>query len=293
MDRIRHLLNIDEIHKRGINGQNITVAVLDSGSYPHTDIKENIIYFKDFVSGRKNTYDDNSHGTHICGIIGGRGIVNKKYKGIAPHCYLLPIKVLDKSGHGRSESIINASDWIIRNKNKYNIRIVNISIGTKSSSCSEEKSDILKAVDNMWDNGITVLVSAGNNGPSYQSITIPGISRKVITVGSCKFDNSSYDGHFKYSGKGPTFCNVAKPDIVVPGDNITSCSPGNRYVKKSGTSMSTPIVAGAAALIFSYDNTLSNNNFKELLKNSADNLGLDRYTQGFGRLNIEKCLNLI
>ena len=183
---------------------------------------------------------------------------NKKYKGIAPHCYLLPIKVLDKSGHGRSESIINASDWIIRNKNKYNIRIVNISIGTKSSSCSEEKSDIVKAVDNMWDNGITVLVSAGNNGPSYQSITIPGISRKVITVGSCKFDNSSYDGHFKYSGKGPTFCNVAKPDIVVPGDNITSCSPGNRYVKKSGTSMSTPIVAGAAALIFSYDNTLSN-----------------------------------
>lgn len=53
MDRIRHLLNIDEIHKRGINGQNITVAVLDSGSYPHTDIKENIIYFKDFVSDRK------------------------------------------------------------------------------------------------------------------------------------------------------------------------------------------------------------------------------------------------
>lgn len=80
MDRIRHLLNIDEIHKRGINGQNITVAVLDSGSYPHTDIKENIIYFKDFVSGRKNTYDDNSHGTHICGIIGGRGIVNKNIK---------------------------------------------------------------------------------------------------------------------------------------------------------------------------------------------------------------------
>ena len=210
------------------------------GSYPHTDIKENIIYFKDFVSGRKNTYDDNSHGTHICGIIGGRGIVNKKYKGIAPHCYLLPIKVLDKSGHGRSESIINASDWIIRNKNKYNIRIVNISIGTKSSSCSEEKSDIVKAVDNMWDNGITVLVSAGNNGPSYQSITIPGISRKVITVGSCKFDNSSYDGHFKYSGKGPTFCNVAKPDILASSGGITIISSG-RITTSTFSKLSNPL----------------------------------------------------
>ena len=121
MDRIRHLLNIDEIHKRGITGKNITVAVLDSGSSPHTDLKENIIYFKDFVSDKKNTYDDNSHGTHICGIIGGRGIVNKTYKGMAPHCHLLPVKVLDKSGHGKNESIINASEWIIQNKNLYKI----------------------------------------------------------------------------------------------------------------------------------------------------------------------------
>ena len=177
---------------------------------------------------------------------------------------------------------------------KYNIKIVNISIGTRVYSCSDETSSLVQAVNHMWDSGLTVLVSAGNNGPDYHTITTPGISRKVITVGSCQWNNYKIkDSRALFSGKGPTLCNILKPDIVAPGDNITSCAPGNIYTTKSGTSMSTPIVSGAAALAFSYNPELTNEIFKEKLCISAKDMGFDRYTQGGGEMDINKLLLLI
>lgn len=286
MNKIRKLLNIDYYHKLGITGKNVGVAILDSGAYLHPDYADRILFFKDFINDYKKPYDDNSHGSHVSGIIAGFGKLNRLYKGIAPFCNIIPIKVLDKSGHGSSEIIVDANNWILENMDKYNIRIVNISIGTKASSCSEENSLLVKSVDALWDAGIIVLVSAGNNGPDYQSITIPGISRKVITVGSCKWGNAGVgDYHYKFSGKGPTFCNVPKPDIVVPGDNIISCSNTGWYDKKSGTSMSTPVVSGVAALLLSQYPGIKNTVFKDLLKKTAYDLGLDKFTQGSGRLD--------
>ena len=293
MNKIRAFFNINFLHEKGITGRGITVAILDSGAYPHTDYKNNIIDFKDFINHNTSPYDDNSHGTHICGIICGNGIIDNKYKGIAPSCNIIPVKVLDKTGHGDSDKIIPAINWILANRKKYNIRIVNISIGTKSSDCSEESSDLVKAVDTMWDEGIIVLVSAGNNGPDYRSITIPGISRKVITIGSCGWKNSSNTGSSRFSGKGPTHCNIQKPDIVVPGDNIISCSTNNGYTTKSGTSMSTPVVSGATALFLSVYPDITNIEFKKLLLKSTSDIGLDRYTQGYGILNMNKLFNSV
>lgn len=289
MRKIFDLYNLNKFHNQGITGKGITTAILDTGIYPHKDLSGNILEFHDVINYRITPYDDNSHGTHVSGIICSTGHSARAYTGVAPDSKIIAVKVLDQSGHGTPEKIISGIEWILKNKEKYNIKIVNISIGTRVYSCSDETSSLVQAVDHMWDSGLTVLVSAGNNGPDYHTITTPGISRKVITVGSCQWNNYKIkDSRALFSGKGPTLCNILKPDIVAPGDNITSCAPRNIYTTKSGTSMSTPVVSGAAALLLSFNNEISNSNFKNLLHLSAKDIGLDRFTQGYGRLDIEK-----
>ena len=285
MNKIRKKYGIENLHQKGITGKDVCVAILDTGIYPHKDFDGRIIHFYDCVKGNKRAYDDSSHGTHVCGIIGGSGRQsNGLYKGIAPHCTLLPIKVLDKNGHGSYKAMINGIKWILQNQKKYNIKVVNISVGTESVSCADSGSELIKEVELMWEQGITVIASAGNNGPKYSTITIPGISSKIITVGAS----------LAYSGKGPTHCNIPKPDIIASGSHIISChNYGNGYTTKSGTSMSTPIVSGAAALAFSYNPKLTNEAFKEKLCLCARDLGLDRYTQGCGELDVNKLLLLI
>lgn len=290
MNHIRKILDIDSIHRNGIKGSGVTVAILDTGMYLHRDLSGSITAFHDCVKHRKKPYDDNSHGTHVCGIIAGSGrMSNGLYKGIAPSCSIIPVKVLHHTGRGESEIIIEGIQWILENHVRLNIKIVNISVGTDSTSCSDESSSLVCAVDSMWDAGITVIASAGNNGPGNRTITTPGISRKIITVGTndVMWHRDSF-GRKKgtYSGKGPTFCNISKPDIIAPGSHIISCYyRPDSYTAKSGTSMSTPIVSGTAALVFSHNKTLTNNEFKELLCHTADDVGLDRYSQGCGMIN--------
>ena len=297
MNNIIKKFRLDPLHNSHITGSKITVAILDSGLYPHRDFSGRIIHFKDFINHKTFPYDDNSHGTHVGGIIGGSGIMSGGiYKGIAPGCNLLPIKVLNSQGTGSPDVILDGIEWIIQNMDKYKIKVVNISIGTKVSSCKDEESALVKAVDAMWDLGLTVVTSAGNYGPNYNTITTPGISRKVITVGASQAlisQDSLGKALISYSGKGPTPCKVPKPDITAPGSHIISCSAyKNGYTAKSGTSMSTPIVSGAAALVYSYNPYLTNTEFKENLCLCATDLGMDRYTQGCGELNIHKLLLL-
>ncbi len=298
MYNIRRKYQIDELHKRGITGKGVTVAVLDTGIYPHKDFDNRITSFYDCLNNRSHMYDDNSHGTHVCGIIGGSGRQSHGlYKGIAPQCNLISVKMLDSKGLGSSQAMIKGINWILDNQKKYDIKIVNISVGTESVSCADSQSELVIAVEKMWQQGITVIASAGNNGPDYHTITVPGISSKIITVGASqamKGLDSNGKPHFTYSGKGPTHCNIPKPDVTAPGSHIISCHHyGNSYTTKSGTSMSTPIVSGAAALAFSYNPKLTNEVFKEKLCISARDMGLDRYTQGYGEMDLQKLLLLV
>lgn len=297
MNRIRKKLNLDAIHRSGITGRGVNIAILDTGIYRHRDLSGNIVKFVDFVNMRSKPYDDNSHGTHVAGIISSSGAASDGlYRGVAPGAGIISLKVLDYKGGGDSATMIKALEWIKSNREKYSIRIVNISVGTESSSCQSEYSRLIDVVEDLWDDGLTVITSAGNNGPAYHTITIPGTSRKVITIGTddvMTHTDSKGIRHHTYSSKGPTMCDVPKPDIIAPGSNIISCYNGyGNYISKSGTSMSTPIVSGAAALVLSYNKALSNDDFKKLLCKSADDAGLDYYTQGCGRLNISKMLLL-
>ena len=241
-------------------GKGVTTAILDTGIYPHMDFGNRIIVFRDFVSYRSRPYDDNGHGTHVAGIIAGDGrmSVNQQgipvYSGIAPRANLIMLKVLDRKGNGNTGYALAGIDWILKNREKYHIRLLNISVGMLASAGLKEKKELLEAVDAVWDAGIMVVTAAGNNGPAENTVTIPGISRKVLTVGSMD-DGGEKDTEMGlssgYSGMGPTECCIVKPEILAPGTNIKSCSKDGRgYTVKSGTSMAAPVVTGILALAF-------------------------------------------
>ena len=280
----------------GLSGKGIGVAVLDTGIFLHRDFDSRVTGFADMVNGKNFAYDDCGHGTHICGIIGGSGRMSGgRYSGIAPGCDLVMVKVLDRKGNGYSSDVLAGISWILERKEKLGIRILNISVGACSKRGMSENSALVKGVNRAWDAGLVVVVAAGNNGPRNMSITTPGISRKVITVGCSDDDREVLVGGNRmvdYSGRGPTAACICKPDLVAPGCSVVSCAGrADKYTIKSGTSMSTPIVSGATALLLERYPDMTNKDVKLKLRESCTDIGLPRNQQGWGLLDVEKLVS--
>lgn len=298
MNHVRRKMNYNYALSENLTGKGITIAVMDTGIYAHSDFDNRIIGFHDLIHNRVGIYDDNSHGTHVAGICSGNGrISNGKYAGMAPGSNIVMLKILDEYGNGETNSVIKGIDWLIKNKQKYNIRLLNISVGTLPRTGTEEKSAIIDCVEHAWDKGVVVVAAAGNSGPGGYTITTPGISKKIITVGSSDDGQQDAFGRTKinYSGRGPTMSCICKPDVVAPGINITSCNAilsreSRPYSVKSGTSMSTPIVVGAIALLLEKYPDMGTRDVKMRLKDNAVNLGLPRNRQGWGAVDVEKLL---
>lgn len=279
----------------GLTGRGIGVAVLDTGCFLHEDFEHRVIDFSDMVQKRLLPYDDNGHGSHICGIIGGSGQTsNGRYRGVAPGCSLISVKVLDRRGNGFASDVLAGLRYIRDNRERLGIRIVNISVGSLSRKSMGENSALVRGVNDAWDDGLVVVVAAGNMGPKRGTITTPGISRKVITVG-CSDDNKEVNvmGNrmVDYSGRGPTGSCICKPDVVAPGASVMSCAnQSGRYTAKSGTSMATPLVSGAIALLLEKYPDMSNRDVKLRLRDRCTDLGLPQNQQGWGLLDVEKLL---
>lgn len=299
MNRVRELVHAEKVQEQGIQGQGVSVAVLDTGIYKHEDFGNRIIGFYDFVNHKSRCYDDCSHGTHVSSILGGNGILSGgKYRGIAPRCKIIHVKVLDHRGNGSKDDVLKGIDWVIQNQNRYQIRIMNISVGTVKESKTRDMQ-LVEAVERAWDAGIVVVVAAGNMGPEPMSITVPGNSRKVITVGSsddCQRMELRSGTRRCYSGTGPTTECICKPDIVTPGSAIMACKApihqnnNGYYCMKSGTSMATPVVSGGIALLLSKYPRMSNVEVKMKLRETAVDLGLPQNRQGWGLLDVGKLL---
>lgn len=271
-------------------GKGIGVCILDTGIYEHIDFKNRIWAFYDFLDFRRQPYDDNGHGTHVAGLVAGDGTASMgKYRGAAPGCGIIALKILDRYGNGCLEDVLRALRWVREYRQQYKIRIVNISVGTTCNSRKAHAS-LVESVEQLWDEGMVIVTAAGNQGPRPGSITAPGSSKKVITVGS----SDLLEGRSAISGRGPTAECVCKPDIVAPGNKIMSCVPGKPYSYgvKSGTSMSTPLVTGAIACALEKNPALTNMEIKTMLMKSADDIGLPRNIQGWGRFNRHKFLNI-
>jgi len=301
MDRVRKQLCIPSGDEFFVNRE-IGIGLLDSGVFPHKDLTESLMLQKDFLYGKEVFYDDFGHGTHVAGILAGSGACsNGKYQGIAPGVKIYVGKILNKNGGGTMAHLLQGMKWLYENRKKFNLKIINISVGIFKISDlqkgnQEEKaylSKIYALCKKLYEAGILIVVAAGNYGPDYQSLSALGDNPYVLAVGC-------HDGNYKlknkkmckdYSGRGPgKICN-RKPDIVAPGTWILSCSnKGDYYVRKSGTSMAAPIVAGAAVLAFSQNEKLSPGGLMERMMKTATDLGERVVFQGAGMLNINELL---
>lgn len=299
LDIVNKTIKTNIAKNYNLTGKDITVAVIDTGLAPHVDLfkpTNRILYFKDFVNNRSKLYDDNGHGTHVAGIIAGNGYSSKeKYKGIAPSTNLVIVKALDSSGSGSTSDIVSAIQWVIENKDVYNIKILNLSLGTPISS-DNNPSPLRDAVEEAIRADITVVCAAGNSGPSRGSILCPGNSPYAITVGAVddnKTPEINDDFIANFSSRGPTKEGIKKPDIVAPGVDIMSISNKNPsgYSSLSGTSMATPIITGACALLYERYGDLSPRKVKNMLMNSCSNIGFSQNEQGSGIINLEKLLD--
>ena len=313
----------------GYDGAGVGIAVIDSGVASwHDDLtnkssklfpygNQRVAKFVDFVNGRTLPYDDNGHGTHVSGIIGGNGYDSKGEKsGIAPGASLISLKVLDANGQGSISNIIAALGWVKANAKTYNIRVVNMSVGAaiRESYWTDPLTLAVKAVT---DQGITVVTAAGNMGKNaagqlqYGAITAPGNAPWVLTVGASSTMGTltrNDDTMASFSSSGPTFIDFdSKPDLVAPGQGtISLAAPGSTfyttkaqylltgklslatkpYLTLSGTSMATPVVSGTVALMLQANPNLTPNLIKAILQYTAQQYpGYNSLRQGAGFLN--------
>jgi len=295
LNRVKQKIGYETVLLQGLTGKGIGVAVMDTGVSLHPDYGKRVIGFADMVNRRREPYDDCGHGSHVCGIIGGSGVLSEGcYCGMAPRCNLVAVKVLDRKGNGYASDVLAGIDWLLDRKDRLGVRIVNISVGAGGRKHPREDSALVQGVNRAWDAGLVVVVAAGNNGPDRMTITTPGISRKVITVGCSDDDQEIMVGGIRmvdYSGRGPTAECICKPDVVAPGKMIVSCSARNgRYAIKSGTSMSTPVVSGAIALLLEKYPDMTNRDVKIRLMESSKDLGLPKNQQGWGLIDLNKLL---
>src|SRR6266571_1571765 len=235
------------------NGTNVGVAVLDSGvDDTHnltkwTSSHPGLIYSKSYTGYPANR-DYFGHGTHVASILAGDiSFKSGAYTGIAYDSKLISLAVLNSQGKGASSNVVSAIDWCIAYKSNYNIRVINMSLGTPVKD-SYTVDPLCLAARRAHNAGIVVVAAAGNNGKDvrgnkiYGGIDSPGIDPSVITVGATNSfgtDVRSDDTITTYSSRGPTrgyttvngvkkYDNLIKPDIVAPGNKvIAACSPSS------------------------------------------------------------------
>jgi len=265
----------------------MVIAILDTGiDVNHVDLDGGkVIGWKDFVNNQPNPYDDEGHGTHVSSIAAGTGEGNAAYKGVAPGAALVGVKVLNKKGTGTVSDVNAGIQWVIDNKATFGIEILNISLGISGSSDGTDSTSLL--VNAAFDAGIVVTVSAGNEGPEKYTIGSPAAAEKAITVGAMADVGKLGFYLWIYSSRGPTADERIKPDLCAPGVSITAADAGttNGYVTYSGTSMSSPFMAGTVALMLHANSSLTPSDVKNMamavdwgLKGEVD------IDYGYGRL---------
>lgn len=276
----------------GFTGKDMVVAVIDTGIYPHQDLiypENRIVGWYDLVNERSAPYDDNGHGTHVAGIIAGNGTVSRgRYRGMAPEAKLVGIKVLDRDGSGNTSDVIAAIEWCINNREEYNIRAINLSLGSTAQD-SYQADPLCRAVSAAWRSGIVVCVAAGNDGPDSVTINTPGINPASITVGNLD-DRGTVDLDddqlSSSSSRGPTIDNLSKPDILAPGTAINSLRVPRGYRAFSGTSMATAVATGAALQVLQKNPKFKPDEVKRILVKHTRGLDLDSNQQGAGVLSL-------
>jgi serine protease AprX len=303
-------------------GREISIAIIDSGVQPHADLPAHRIRkFVDFVNGRTNPYDDFGHGTHVAGIAAASGVAprafNDQVLGAAPEVDIVALKVLDSTGAGTTSDVIAALEWIAANHARYNIRVVNMSLGHPVYEPAAS-DPLVQAAEALVHRGIVVVASAGNLGVDprdqevgFGGVTSPANGPSIIAVGAVDTKETKSRGDDSvtdYSSRGPTrFDLLVKPDLVAVGHRVVSLAAPDsflarthpelldegQYMTLSGTSMAAPAVAGTAAVMLGENPRLSAGTVRAVLEFTAQHLpNTNLLTQGAGYLNASGAVRL-
>ena len=314
-------------------GNSIGVAIIDTGIAGHADLPDTARQYS-FLNGAfprpviENdtivSYADDAredlygHGTHVAGIVAGDGSDSAgEHGGAADRAHLLGLQVLDGTGRGSTSDVIAALDWLARYGRYFDIGVVNLSLGQGVTE-SIDTDPMVAAAEALWDQGIVVVVAAGNFGRAGNATVMsPANSRKVITVGSLTDNGTGSDFGDDYvstfSSRGPTQGDlVLKPDLIAPGNRLVAAIPGQAqlrddlpgrvvdcsaagcgddYFELSGTSMAAPMVAAAAALMLEKDPSLTPATIKARLMRSARKIDAPPIDAGAGVLDVDAALD--
>ncbi len=286
LDESTGLIGAEEVWAQGFDGNGIIVAIVDTGiDSTHPDLSGKVTAAKSFVQG-EDTQDYDGHGTHVAGIVAGTGVASSgNYKGIAPGASLVNAKALDKTGAGTVSDVIEAIEWASDKSD-----IICLSLGAPGSP----NDPLAQTVNTAVENGVIVCAAVGNDGDlGYMTAMTPAIASKAISVGATVGDLEVAS----FSSKGIAPDGRSDPDIVAPGYQITSTASSkitsSDYITWSGTSFSTPMVAGAAALLLDATDNLTPEGVKAALLESATDLDTDPNAQGAGLVNVEAAYQLI
>lgn len=278
----------------GFTGAGVTVAVLDTGiDTTHPDLEGQVVLEGNF-SESPDTVDRAGHGTHVAGIVAGTGAVDPLMRGVAYEASLINTKVLDDQGSGWESDIIAGMEWSAQE----GADILNLSLGVPFgfTDGTDPGSLAVNAVSEEY--GVLVAVAAGNDGYAGPgSVTTPGAADLALTVGAV----DKADVWADFSGQGPrTGDSALKPDIVAPGVDIIAARAAEgflgdpvdeHYTSMSGTSMATPHVAGAAALLAQAQPELTGQELKSVLMGSAESVGDTVWREGAGRVYLPTALD--
>ena|GEM_PF-1619860 len=275
--------NIKDGQDNNLTGKGVKVAILDTGiDYTRSELGGcfgegcRVIGGYDFMNGDADPMDDQGHGTHVAGIVGANGEI----KGVAPDVTFYAYKVCDY--YCPTDGIIAALEKAIDPDGdpltNDGVDVINMSLGGPGPL----DDPLTMAVNELANENVLVVISAGNEGDGAMTIGSPGNAEKALTVAATdKYDNIAY-----YSSRGPILSeSFQKPEISAPGSDISSLAIGEGAVSMSGTSMAAPHVAGAASLVKQLHPELVGQELKSLLVTNTAAVNYSFTTAGAGQLN--------
>lgn len=318
------------LHRLGITGDGVTVAVLDSGLWEHHSLTHNT-RGEYRVRGRydairdiagEEVFDESGHGTHMTSVIAHSDPVNRpgakkgSFMGIAPDVQLVEVKAFNRTGQGDFLDIVRGIQWVVDHREALDIRILNLSFAARPR-WPYWLDPINQAVMRAWRAGIVVVAAAGNEGPEAMSVGSPGNLPYIVTVGAVTDSWTPGDRRDDYipdfSSRGPTPSAHIKPDLVAPGGHIAGITrPGSTLTLEhpdyllstgefvmTGTSQASALVSGIAALLLQLEPELTPDEVKCKLMSSAElainrdgKLAYSPFQQGSGYVSASRAVTL-
>ncbi|WP_281179801.1 S8 family serine peptidase [Actinoplanes subtropicus] len=295
-----------------LTGAGVGVALIDSGVAPVAGLNQPgkvvngpDLSFESQTPGLADT-DTYGHGTHMAGIIAGNDPASG-FEGIAPGANLISLKVAAADGAADVSQVLAAIDWVVQHRNDkgLHIRVLNLSFGTDTTQ-SELLDPLSFAVETAWKKGIVVVVAVGNDGPTASRVSMPAANPYVIAVGAADTNGTETradDSVATFSTRGSA---ARHADVLAAGRSVVSLRDpgsyidtnypaarvGNQFFRGSGTSQATAVVSGEVALLLQYAPTLTPDQVKNLLMESADPLGSDPIAAGAGEVDLSSAVTL-